>query len=218
MKIINAGLFSVAILCIGLTGLKAQTVKDIDGNVYRIVTLGTQVWMAENLKTTRYNDGTAIPLITANSSWAALTSAAFCWYNKDSVANKNIYGALYNWYAVSTNKLCPGGWHVSTDEEWTTLSSWVGGKNVAGGKLKSTSRWESPHLGATNEDDFTALPGGYRYTNGAFANIGYYGFWWSATDVSAADAWARYMGYTSSEVVRDKFSKQYGWSVRCVKN
>jgi uncharacterized protein (TIGR02145 family) len=211
-------LFAVTLFCIGLTRLHGQTVKDIDGNVYKTAINGTQVWMAENLKTTKYNDGTAIPFVNDNNSWAALITPAYCWYNNDSTANKNTYGALYNWYSVNTNKLCPGGWHVSTDAEWTTLTTYLGGESVAGGKLKGTTHWEGPNTGATNESGFNALSSGYRYYNGAFANIGYYGFWWSATEGNVSDAWARYMGYTSSSVVRDKFSKQYGWSVRCLRD
>jgi uncharacterized protein (TIGR02145 family) len=120
----NVILFAVTLFCIGLTGLHAQTVKDIDGNIYKTVTIGTQVWMTENLKTTKNNDGTAILLVTDDKACETLGTPAFCWYNIDEPANKNRYGALYNWYAVSTNKLCPKGWHVSTDAEWTTLTTY----------------------------------------------------------------------------------------------
>src|SRR5665647_1584626 len=114
MKGIIVILFSVILFCIGLTGLQAQTVKDIDGNVYHTVKIGTQVWMVENLKTTKYNDGTSIPNIIDGTTWSNLTTPGFCFYNNDA-ANKNIYGALYNWYTVNTGKLAPTGWHVSTD-------------------------------------------------------------------------------------------------------
>ena len=112
----NEKLFIVTLFCIGLTGLQAQTVKDIDGNVYKTVTIGKQVWMMENLKTTKYNDGKTIPLVTDNTAWTDLTASEYCWYNND-IANKKVYGALYNWYTVNTNKLCPKGWHVSADAE-----------------------------------------------------------------------------------------------------
>ncbi|MCB9001260.1 MAG: fibrobacter succinogenes major paralogous domain-containing protein [Bacteroidales bacterium] len=159
------------------------TVTDIDGNTYITVTIGNQVWMAENLKTTHYNDGTAIPNVTDGNEWAALTTGAYCWYS-NATAYKDTYGALYNWYAVNTGKLAPTGWHVATDAEWTTLTTYLGGESVAGGKLKETdtTHWASPNTGATNETGFTALPGGYRGRGGAFGGIGGYGYWWSATE------------------------------------
>jgi uncharacterized protein (TIGR02145 family) len=108
----------------GLTGIQAQNLKVIEGNVYKIVTIGKQVWMAENLKTTKFNDGTVIPLVTEDQAWGTLTTPAFCWYNKDTATNKNKFGALFNWYTVFTNKLCPKGWQVATDPEWTTLTTY----------------------------------------------------------------------------------------------
>ena len=119
----------------GLSNVVTATpnVVDIDGNVYHTVTIGTQVWMVENLKTTKYNDGTAIPLVTDNTAWGALTTPGYCWYNNDSATYKNTYGALYNWYAVNTGKLAPTGWHVPTDSEWTVLTTYLGGQSVAGG-------------------------------------------------------------------------------------
>ena len=113
MQYKNVILFAVTLFYIGLTGLQAQTVKDIDGNVYKTVTIGKQVWMAENLKTTKYNDGTSISLVTDSTAWKALITPAYSWYNND-IANKEIYGALYNWFAVKTNKLCPAIWGVKT--------------------------------------------------------------------------------------------------------
>ena len=140
-----------------------RLVTDIDGNVYQTVTIGTQVWMVENLKTTRYIDGTAIPLDTNSSTWGGLTTPGYCWYN-DSAIYGNTYGALYNWYAVNTGKLAPAGWHVPTDSEWTVLTTYLGGETVAGGKLKDTGTtyWQSPNTGATNASGFLALPGGFR--------------------------------------------------------
>jgi len=141
-------------------------ITDIDGNVYHAVTIGTQTWMVENLKVTKLNDGTSIPNVTALTAWNNLTTPGYCWYNND-IANKKLYGALYNWYNVSTGKLCPTGWHVPSVTEWTTLINYLGGESVAGGKLKETgtTHWVTPNTGATNTSGFTALPAGIRYSN-----------------------------------------------------
>jgi len=220
MKYKNVILLVATLVCSGLAGIQAQTVKDIEGNVYKSVAIGKQVWMAENLRTTKFNDGTAISLVADDMAWGALTTPAFCWYNKDAVANKNTYGALYNWYTVSTNKLCPKGWHVSTDAEWTTLTNYLGGENIAGGKLRETgiTHWEKPNSGATNESGFTTLPAGYRNNHGAFANIGFFGFWWSATENVPTASWCRTMGCSGSDVLRIFSLKKNGYSVRCIKD
>jgi uncharacterized protein (TIGR02145 family) len=140
-----------------------NTVKDIDGNIYHTVTIGTQVWMVEDLRTTHYNDGTPIPHITDTKEWENLKSGAYCWncWLNNAESDKTVYGALYNWYAT-TDKLCPVGWHVSTDEDWEILIDYCGGWEIAGGKLKEagTAHWESPNIGATNEFGFTAIPFG----------------------------------------------------------
>jgi uncharacterized protein (TIGR02145 family) len=170
----NVKLFAITLFYIGLTGIQAQTVKDIDGNVYKTITIGTQVWMAENLRTTKLDDGKIVPLVTDDKIWAGLNTPAYCWYTNNAPENKNKYGALYNWYTVSTNKLCPRGWHVPTDAEWKTLITNLGGESVAGGKLKEkgTSHWQSPNAGATNETGFTALPSGERKQSGVFEDSG----------------------------------------------
>jgi uncharacterized protein (TIGR02145 family) len=193
-----------------------QLVSDVDGNTYTTVTIGSQVWMAENLKTTRYNDNTAIPMVTVNNTWFLMTTPGYCWYNN----NVATYGALYNWYTVSTGKLCPTGWHVPSDAEWTTLTTYLGGESVAGGKLKETgtSHWSSPNTGATNSSGFTALPGGYRDFTGAFYYIGTIGFWWSSTENGTNYAWFRAMGYSYSYVYRDYYYPQNGLSVRCLRD
>lgn len=192
------------------------TVSDIEGNSYRTVGIGTQTWMAENLRTRKYNDGTAIPFILGVSAWASATTPGYCWYNGDSTQ----YGALYNWYSVNTGKLCPAGWHVPTDAEWTTLTGSVGGQNVAGGMLKETgtSHWLSPNTGATNESGFTAIPAGYRDYYGYFNNIKRTGFWWSATESSSTEAWFRDMQNTYANTDRSSSSKKSGFSVRCLKD
>jgi uncharacterized protein (TIGR02145 family) len=195
-------------------------VSDIDGNTYKTITIGTQTWMAENLRVGSYKDGTAIPLVTDNTAWGNLTTPGYCWYNNDEAIYKATYGALYNWYTVNTGTLCPTGWHVPTDDEWTTLTAYLGGESTAGGKLKETgtAHWISPNTGATNETGFTALPGGYRYSTGTYFNIGIYGTFWSSTGYSATDAWFRYMLYSNSIVKRDSDNKDYGFSVRCLRD
>lgn len=198
------------------------TVTDIDSNVYHTVTIGTQVWMVENLKTTKYNDGTAIPNVTDSTAWSGLSTPAYCWYNNDSITNKTTYGALYNLYTVNTGKLCPTGWHVPTDAEWTTLTTYLGGESVAGGKLKETgtTHWLSPNTGAINESDFTALPGGYRYYSGIFNYVGKYGYWWSSTEDESNNSWAwdRDMVFNYNVVFRDINYKNNGFSVRCLRD
>ena len=193
---------------------------DKDGNVYTSVIIGTQEWMVENLKTTKYNDGTDIPLVTDDYEWGDLTTDAYCWYNKDAATYKTPYGALYNWYAVNTGKLCPTGWHVPTDAEWTTLTDYLGGRAVAGGKLKETgnTHWNILNTDATNETGFTALPGGDRVSNGTFYYIGLNGFWWSATEYNTNSACSRLMESSVSNVSGGYHGKELGFSVRCVKD
>jgi uncharacterized protein (TIGR02145 family) len=203
----------------------AGTVSDIDGNVYHTVTIGTQVWMVENLKTTRYNDGIAIPWVKDAAAWYSLTTPGYCWYNNAFAIYKNTYGALYNWYAIKTGKLAPAGWHVSTDAEWTTLTEYLGGNSVAGGKLKSsgtieasTGWWSSPNTGATNESGFTAVPGGSRYPDGAFFDLGSNGIWWSSSEAIANNAWHWGLTNNSTDVFRINNDKNCGNSVRCVRD
>jgi uncharacterized protein (TIGR02145 family) len=159
-----------------------ESVTDADGNKYNTVNIGTQTWMVENLKTTKYNDGTPISNVTDNTQWANLITGAYVIYDNEE-SNNTTYGKLYNWYAVNTGKLAPKGWHISTDAEWATLRDYFGGTE-AGGKMKSTSLlWQSPNADATNNCGFTGLPGGLRqHTDGTFSSIGIYGDWWSATE------------------------------------
>jgi uncharacterized protein (TIGR02145 family) len=208
----------VLLFILGFTGLQAQTVKDLEGNVYKTITIDTQVWMAENLKTLKYNDGTAIPLVIEDVAWEALTTPAYCWYDKDATTNKNTYGVLYNWFVVNTNKLCPKGWHVPTDREWKTLTTFLGGEDIASGKLRETgtTHWQSPNDGATNESGFTALPGGYRDATGTCYDIGVMGYWWSSSEVSTREA--SYRGMSSGYVGGRGFNKQFGFSVRCLRD
>lgn len=194
------------------------SVTDIEGNVYNTIAIGNQIWMVENLKTTKYNDGTSIPNVTDNALWGVLNTPCYCWYNND-VTNKSIYGTLYNWYAVNTGKLAPKGWHVPSNTEWTTLFTFLGGESVAGSKLKETGtmHWESPN-NATNETSFTALPGGYRSPgNGYFNSIGSCGGWWNSTEYDSNNAGSQaIISNTLSTYFPD--NKKYGYSVRCIKN
>jgi len=199
-----------------------DTVTDIDDNIYHTVIIGNQVWLTENLKTTKYNDGSVIPLVTDNTGWISLSSPGFCWYNNES-ANKDIYGALYNWYAVNTGKLCPTGWHVPSDGEWTALTDFLGGESIAGGKLKETgiSHWLSPNTGATNESGFTALPGGFRGAQGICYHIGYWGNFWTSTSPFESVAYYRVTAADSESVDNGKnnaVQRLCGHSVRCLMN
>ena len=187
--------------------------SDFDNNNYATVQIGTQIWMAENLKTTHYKNGTAIPNVTDNAAWAALSTGAYCDYN-NTPANITTYGRLYNWHAVNTGNLCPMGWHVPTDAEWTTLTTYLGG--AAGDKLKATTLWNSPNTGATNETDFTALPGGMRDLYGTYDGIGDSGFWWSSTEQDSGASW--FMGIIGSNAFRNSSYKTIGFSVRCLRD
>ena len=194
-------------------------IYDIDSNVYPSVTIGTQEWMVENLKVTKLNDGTAIPLVTNDNTWAGLSTSAYCWYNNDKATYGDDYGALYNWYTVNTDKLCPTGWHVPNNSDWTTLLNSVGGDQVAAIKLKEagTAHWTSPNTGATNESGFTALPGGQRDPWDFFTNVGYYGYWWSATANSSIPDFVE-MGFDVTSAPISGHYKEAGMSVRCVKD
>lgn len=219
MRSTNLILLAFTLFCMGLTGLQAQTVTDADGNIYPITTIGKQVWMADNLKTTKYNDGKPIPLVADEKKWEALKTPGFCWLNND-ISNKDIYGGLYNWYAANTKKLCPKGWHVPTDTEWGTMITFLGDENTAGDKLKETGtdHWKSTYNTATNDFDFTALPGGMRYETGIFPLFAHsYAVWWSATG-SGTDAWNRGLYFNSSRTYKGHEPMKIGFSVRCIKD
>jgi len=189
------------------------------------VLIGTQCWMKENLKTTKYRNNTPIEYPgSSNSEWQNNTTGAYAWYDND-IAWKDSYGALYNWYAVSNaNGLCPTGWHVPTDAEFTDLTNHLGGTSVAGGKMKSTRtvpdphpRWEGPNTGATNESGWSGLPGGLRDYDG-FDYIGYIGLWYSSTELDESFPWGRGLGYFDGNVDRFTSDKDVGLSVRCVRD
>ncbi len=209
---------------------QAQTVIDIDGNVYNTITIGTQTWMKENLKVTHYRNGVQIPNIAIPGSWTSLTTGAMCYYNNDSAANAPVYGALYNWYAANdSNEICPEGWHIPSEREWNDLEKHLDntvdttalgltGTDI-GGKLKETgtTHWTIPNTGATNSSGFSAMPGGYRYIYASYTDIGNYGYWWSATGFDTANAWDRLLSFENSQVYRYYHDKKLsGFSIRCI--
>ena len=192
---------------------------DPDGNTYTSIIIGNQEWIVENLKTTKYNDGSSIPLITDDSLWINSNSDAYCWYNNDT-SNKAIYGALYNWEVINSDKICPSGWHVPTNEDWETLIDFLGDLMTAGGELKdnSTEYWNSPNTDATNNSGFTAFPGGERYYYyGNFNNIGESGYWWSNSE-SGNEAYYYSLFFASSEITKMTADKKNGFSIRCIKD
>jgi uncharacterized protein (TIGR02145 family) len=196
------------------------SVSDAEGNVYKTTTIGSQTWMAENLRSIKLTDGTVIPHVTDNNTWSNLTTPARSYYSNDSVNAKSIYGGLYNWYTVQTNKLCPTGWHIPSDAEFITLATSLGVDSLAGGKLKDSNsiNWFIPNTNATNSTGFTALACGYRFYNGSYQNLGYSGNWWSSTEYSATSARYFYLVYNQGNTGRNYIDKQYGFSVRCIRN
>ena len=200
------------------------TVTDTDGNVYHTVTIGTQTWMVENLKTTKFCDGTPIPNVTKATNWAGLTTGIYCDYN-NTPSNSDTYGRLYNWYAVANSvSICPRGWHIPTLAEWQTLGACLHGSGYAGGEMKEAgnAHWLSPNEGATNQSGFTALPAGTRGPDGSFGGPGYvpgsFAAWWTATVYDPNDAWDATMDNTDTELYNYYGSKAGGLSVRCVKD
>lgn len=197
------------------------TVIDQDGNVYHTIVIGTQIWMVENLKTTRYRNGESIAGVSDDTKWNSLSIGAFCNYDNNPT-NSAIYGRLYNWYAVSDSRvIAPKGWHVPSDEEWTTLTNYlVGGESLAGGKLKEAgiSHWLKPNTDATNNTGFTALPGGDRSFSGTFLGIGYGSYYWCSSEDDYSDAFCRTIYCNSSEVNKSSLYKTVRISIRCVKD
>lgn len=196
------------------------------------ITIGNQIWSSTNYDSTTYRDGTPIPQVTDLTAWANLTTGAWCYYNNDP-ANGNVYGKLYNWYAVAgiydaaslnnpslRKQFAPTGWHIPSDEEWTVLTDNLGGINVAGGKMKETgtTHWTSPNTSATNISGFTGLPGGWHAYDGVFYNINNYGYWWSSTENDSNTAWDRGLLYNFNNADRHFSIKTFGFSVRFVKN
>lgn len=196
-----------------------EIVTDINGNNYHTIIIGTQTWMVENLKATKYNDGTDIPNISADSEWNSYTEGAYCNYqNKESNADE--YGRLYNWYAIKTGKLAPKGWRVATDNDWTILANYLGGIDVAGEKIKESgnTHWFSPKLVASNSSGFTAIPAGMRYFDGFYTGMYDGAIWWTSTAKDENSAWFRSVGPEITSIRRDLYPFNNGFSVRCVKD
>ena len=215
----NLLLLVFALLFIRLTGLNAHLIKDADGNTYASTIIGKQRWLIENLKTTKYNDGTPIPLVSDDKAWQELKSPGYCWLNND-IKNKDVYGALYNWYTVKTNKLCPKGWHVPSNDEFIIMSAFLGDNETAGNMLKEagTAHWKHSLTTGTNDFDFTALPSGIRLTSGLFPEFGTgRAVWWSSTG-STTDAWNRGLSFDSGRIFKGDENVRYGFSVRCLKD
>ena len=205
-----------------LRGDKIKFQVKADGDNMETVRIGTQEWTDKNLDVTRYRNGDIIPEVKDPKKWAELTTGAWCYYDNDP-KNGKIYGKLYNWYAVNDPRgLAPEGFHIPSDSEWTTLTKFLGGEQVAGGKMKSTgtSLWQSPNTAATNSSGFKGLPGGCRAYEGTFATIGYNGYWWSSSEGNTTFAWSRFLvleldyGYA----YRSSGSKRWGFSVRCLRD
>jgi uncharacterized protein (TIGR02145 family) len=212
----------------------ATTVTDADGNISNIVQIGTQFWTKENLKTTKYNDGSSIPNVTDTTAWRNLTTPGFCWYNNDAAYYKAIHGALYNWYAVNTGKLCPVGWHVPTKDEWTILTDFLtnngygyqGSGNDIAKSIASTGGWNisstpgapGNDLTSNNSSGFTAYPSGKRWESGNFYFIDMGTTWWTSTSYNDNGAYYLSINNVTPWISLDSWDKNSGYSVRCLKD
>lgn len=218
------GFLIIAIVSIGpgcndFSGLATANI-DNDGHVFPTVTIGTQKWAQKNLDVSKYRNGDIIPEVTDPTAWAGLSTGAWCYYQNDS-ANGIIYGRLYNWYAVTDPRgLASQGWHVATDTDWTTLTNYLGGDAVAGGKMKETgtTHWISPNNAADNSKGFTGIPGGYYKESGGFYDIGISSYWWSSTENNPTTAWNRSLNNSDGIAYKSFSNKNAGFSVRCVKD
>ena|SRR5687767_7340503 len=198
--------------------IDTTSVTDIDGNVYQTIIIGSQCWMVENLKVTRYRNGDPIPNITNNSTWMGLLTGAYCNYNNDT-SNTNTYGMLYNWHAAADSRnIAPLGWHVPNDSDLTILENYLGGSLVAAGKMKVTS-FNVPVWDGNNSSGFKLLPTGYREcADGSFGYIGSCTMLWSTTEFNSDDAWERDIYSGTDESYRNSIDKNMGFSIRCVKD
>ena len=232
----------ITLVVFGMCRIDAQTVTDGDGNTYNTIKIGGHIWMIEDLHTTKCNTGTAITLVFDATIWGALTTPGYSWYDATNthtmVAQNNAkiaqiaagYGALYNWYAVTSCNICPDGWRVPSDAEWTALIDFLDPATVdpnafsqsfvAGSALKEigNSHWLLPNTDATNSSGFSGLPGGARLFNGTFLNFGNNGFWWSSTEKNTSNAWYRSLETFTGNVTRDDGNKKDGFPVRCLRD
>lgn len=206
--------------------------KSFKKNIYRTINddcvdciahdviIDSQTWTGCNANTKFYNNGDPIPYVDNSTTWSSLTTGAWCYYNNDS-SNESTYGILYNWYAINDPRgIAPVGYHVPTDTEWTTLTTFLGGDSVAGGKMKETGvcHWTNPNIDATNTSLFTALPGGFRNSFGNYNNITNYGDWWSSTEVDPSIAWSRNLFHGTGNAYRVSPDKKSGLSLRFIKD
>lgn len=214
--------FTLLILLMAPGSMAQQRVADFDGHLYDTIHIGTLVWLTPNLRTTHYSNGVPVPMITDSVLWAHTNSGARCYYDNDSAMYDSVYGALYNYFVITdTNKICPTGWRVPTNNEWLATEVDVGGLDIAGGEMKEagTAHWMSPNVGATNHSGFTGLPGGAMdpYTS-TYTWLRENGLWWTATSYSGSMAWSTYMWYMSTSVDHNPVSKKAGMSIRCVQD
>jgi uncharacterized protein (TIGR02145 family) len=209
------GLAALAVIMILVTGSckkDSDEIRDGDGNVYTTVTIGSQVWLRENLRTTKYNDGTGIPHVTGDA-WDPLLTPAYCWFG-DVAANKDIYGGIYNLFAVNTGKLCPNGFHVPSRGDLLILTDFLG--DDAGGRMKSMTLWNVPNEGASNSSGFTALPGGMRTSS--FVHNGMFAYYWTSTLFSTSSGYYVTLSYDNALVQEDHRWGSSGLSVRCIQD
>ncbi|HIA05905.1 MAG TPA: hypothetical protein EYN71_04200 [Flavobacteriales bacterium] len=213
-------LFAFVVMC---WGCGTQRVTDADDNTYKTVQIGNQLWMAENLNVSHFRNGDPIPHVKTDEEWERAgdnKQPAWCYYDNDP-AHGEKYGKMYNWYAANDSRgIAPKGWHVPSDAEWTALANYLGGRDVAGTKMRTASGWNENGDG-TNESGFSGLPGGGRDVNGSFYYAGYYGSWWSSTQSATTKAWTRNLGYNIygiGSVYRNDGSKGNGLSVRCLRD
>jgi len=236
-------IFALAMICASFSLISScskddddsHTVKDIDGNVYHTVTIGTQVWIVENLNVTKYNDGTEIPHVFDNDEWRNLTTGAYCNYDNYK-SNASIYGRLYNWYALNTGKLCPKGWHVPSSAEWYILKEYLtnngygyegSGDDIAK-SLADTSGWRSSDKAgdvgndqaSNNSSGFSGLPGGNREPEGMYSFMHDSGYWWSISEseYNTSSAYIRRLFFLGDQFEGWSLPKKYGLSVRCIKD
>ena len=214
----------IALSIINSCKTELKVVSDIDGNKYKVITIGNQKWLQQNLQTAHYNNGAPIAEIEDSAAWHNIyntgsQTAAWCYYNGND-SNNAIYGKLYNWYVVTDPRgVCPAGYHVPTDSDFIILSNYLGGDAVAGGHLKSTSGlWEQPNWLGYNSAGFTGLPGGYRGNFGGSHDLGTWGLFWSSTPAENNNAWFRDLYYQGPVFGRDSILKEFAHSVRCVGN
>ena len=212
----------LALVIISFGGSLGEVIKDREGNMYKIVKIGDQVWMAENLNVSTFRNGDSISEAQSIKDWVVLGSKrqpAWCYYQNDPENGKK-YGKLYNWYVVNDPRgLAPEGWHVPTDAEWQKLIDYLGGGSVAGGKMKDTTNWSSPNTGATNESGFSALPSGSRdFGGGSYNNAGSSAYFWSSTEIIRDYAWHWNLDYFNAGAYLHNINERYGFSVRCVKD